>query len=162
MALLNYTTTVPAARTIAQVQQLLVKAGATQVLMDYADGQAAGVRFAVATAGGTRAFALPVQVERVATVLRSDRQLPPRLKTPEHAERVAWRIVKDWLEAQMALIQSEMVDLEEVMLPYLLATDGRTMFELYQVGQLAPPALGQPSLGQPSLGQGGSASTSRP
>lgn len=142
MALLNYTTTVSAARTIAQVQQLLVRAGAHQVLMDYRDGKPTGIRFAVTTAGGARAFTLPVQVDRVAAVLEQDRQVQPRLKTPEHAERVAWRILKDWLEAQLALIQSEMVTLEEVMLPYMLASDGKSMYELYQSGQLAAPALG--------------------
>lgn len=142
MPLLNYTTTVPATRTISQVQQLLVRAGASQVLMDYADGKATGIRFVVVTARGARAFALPVQVDRVAAILQRDRALPPRLKTPEHAERVAWRIIKDWLEAQLALIASEMVDLDEVMLPYMLAADGKSMFDLYLGGELAPPALG--------------------
>ncbi len=35
---------------------------------------------------------------------------------------VAWRIVKDWLEAQLALLQSRQVKLEQVMLPYMLGT----------------------------------------
>lgn len=142
MALLNYTTTVPVARTIGQVHQLLVNAGASQIMSNYSDSRPTGIMFTIATANGNRAFSLPVQVESVAAVLQRDRQIQPRFKTPEHAERVAWRILKDWLEAQLALIQTEMVTFEEVMLPYMLASDGRSMYELYLSGQLATPALG--------------------
>jgi len=66
-----------------------------------------------------------------------------RYATPEHAERVAWRIVKDWLEAQLAIIRTEMATLDQVMLPYMRADDGRTVYELYRDQALALPA-GEP------------------
>lgn len=143
MALLNYSTTVPVSRTIGQVHALLVEAGARQIMTTYSDvGTPTGVSFAIVIADGSRAFTLPVQVERVAAVLKRDRKVPPRYKTPEQAERVGWRIVKDWLEAQLALLKTEMVTFEEIMLPYMRSADGTTMYELYVRGQLAQPAIG--------------------
>ena len=42
----------------------------------------------------------------------------------EQSERVAWRVIKDWLDAQLSLIYVGQAELEQVMLPY--ATDGKT------------------------------------
>lgn len=145
MPLLNYTTAVPVGRTIGQIQGLLVEAGARQVMTTYDDvGRALGIAFAVQTGHGIRTFVLPVNAERVEAVLKRDR-VAPRYATPEHAERVAWRIVKDWVEAQLAIIRTEMVTLDQVMLPYMRSDDGRTMYELYLNQQLALPAPGPES-----------------
>ena len=143
MPLLNYTTTVAVSRTIGQVQAILVEGGARQIMTEYDPvGTPTGVTFAIETADGTRIFTLPVQVERVFAVMKRDRQTPNRFKTPEQAERVGWRIVKDWLEAQLAIIKTEMVTFDEVMLPYMRSSlNGKTMYQLYLEGNLAQPAL---------------------
>jgi hypothetical protein len=138
MPLLNYTTTVPVARTIGHVQALLVEAGARQIGTEYSEtGTPVSVAFSVETGYGLRHFHLPVNAERVRDVLIRDRSVQPRYSTPEHAERVAWRIVKDWLEAQLAIIRTEMVTLDQVMLPYMVGDEGRTVYELYRDRQLA-------------------------
>lgn len=51
--------------------------------------------------------------------------------TYEQAERVAWRIIKDWIEAQMAILESKQVVFEEIFLPYMLNNKGQTFFEAY-------------------------------
>lgn len=62
----------------------------------------------------------------------------PRLKragsytSREHATRVAWRVVKDWLEANLALIAAEMATIDEVMLPYLHVGDDKTLWQAYR------------------------------
>ena len=45
------------------------------------------------------------------------------------SERTAWRIVKDWVEAQMALVETRMVTVPQVFLPYTLMRNGRTLSE---------------------------------
>ena len=47
-------------------------------------------------------------------------------------QRVAWRIVHDWLRVQVALAQIGLVTMEQVMLPYAVTGDGRTLFEVVQ------------------------------
>lgn len=137
MPLLNYTTTVAASKTVGQVQELLVKAGATSIHTEYVEGRAAALSFVVETEYGIRGFTLPIDVDAVTKVLRNDRRVTPKYRTPEQAERVAWRILKDWVEAQLAIIETRMVSLDQVMLPYMQDASGKTVFDLYRTRQLA-------------------------
>lgn len=135
MPLLNYTTTVPASRTVAQITEILARSGAQQILTRYDGGRAVGVAFAIEAPHGLANYTLPVDVAAVAQVMRRD--APPRFKTPEQAERVAWRIMKDWIEAQIALISTRMVSFDQVMLPYMATASGQTVYEVYRDQQLA-------------------------
>lgn len=45
------------------------------------------------------------------------------------AARVGWRILKDWIEAQLALIETGMVTIEQVFLPYVQNDKGQTLYE---------------------------------
>jgi len=129
--ILNYTTEVAVSRTVGQVQGVLVEAGARAIMAEYDDvGNVTGMSFVVDGQFGRQGYTLPVRAERVLTVLTRDK-VPRRYCTPEHAERVAWRILKDWIEAQLALLRTEMVTLDQVMLPYMRTGDGRTVYELY-------------------------------
>src|SRR5437763_1380399 len=104
MPLLNYTTEVPVNRSIGQVQGLLVEAGARAIAAEYDEtGRTIGMSFVVETASGRRAFRLPVKADAVFAVLGREK-IERRYRTPDHAERVAWRILKDWVEAQLAII----------------------------------------------------------
>lgn len=139
MPLLNYTTSVGVTRTVGQIQGLLVEAGARSIMADYDEvGNVLGLSFAIQGPMGLQGYRLPVATERVRNVLQRDK-VPQRYQTPEHAERVAWRILKDWVEAQLALLRTEMVTLDQVMLPYMTTDDGRTVYELYVERQLALP-----------------------
>ena len=55
---------------------------------------------------------------------------------------MAWRILKDWVEAQMAILESEMVQMDEIFLPYMVTNEGLTTYELYKNNQLL---LGEPN-----------------
>jgi hypothetical protein len=44
---------------------------------------------------------------------------------------VAWRVLKDWLEAQLALIEAGVADMSQVMLPYMRGDDGLTVWQRY-------------------------------
>lgn len=54
----------------------------------------------------------------------------------KQAERIAWRNVKDWIAAQIALIEAEQATMDELFLPYLIGKDDRTLYEAVQSGQL--------------------------
>lgn len=133
---LNYTTTIPAARTISECQAMLGAAGAAAVAVTYHHRQPDGLSFRLDTPRGPQNFTMPVNIDGVASLLRNadyPASLRPnmlaRYATREHAARVAWRVIKDWLEAQVALIAAQMVTLDQVMLPYLQVGDGQTLYE---------------------------------
>lgn len=133
MPLLNYTTKVDIYTTLGQIQGQLVKHGAKKILQDYDDGgRITSISFMIDTPFGARGIRLPANVDAVHKVLIRQKIKCDR----EQAERVAWRIVKDWVEAQMAILESEMVQMEEIFLPYMIGASGQTFFEAYQNNQL--------------------------
>lgn len=143
--LLNYTTKVDAARTISEIQARLGKAGARNVTVDYADGLPVALSFAIETPIGLFAYRLPADVDAVQKLLIRQAQTGQLSRTAkffskEQAARVGWRIVKDWLEAQLALIETEMVRLEQIMMPFLVMDTGRTLYEAFRDRQFALPA----------------------
>lgn len=134
MPLLNYTTKVDVYSTIGSIQGQLVKHGAKKIMQEYDDNQRiSSLSFMVDTPAGPRGIRLPANVAAVQTVLENQ-----KVKCDyEQAERVAWRILKDWVEAQMAIIESEMVQMDEIFLPYMIVNNsGQTLFERYRDNQL--------------------------
>lgn len=141
MPLLNYTTKVDVYTTIGAIQGQLVKHGAKKIVQDYDDeGRITSLSFLVDTPAGPRGIRLPANVDAVHSVLIRQKIKCDR----DQAERVAWRIVKDWVEAQMAILESEMVQMDEIFLPYMLNGSGRTLFEAYRSNQLALEGGDQP------------------
>ena len=146
---LNWTTTIPVHQTVAECQSILAQAGASSASVHFDGGQPAGLSFSLKTPHGQRNFTLPVNIEGVQRVLaqankegklRSDGHRNARLEGPEHAARVAWRVVKDWLEANLALIAANMATIDEVMLPYLhiqVGGEEKTLFEHYKAQERA-------------------------
>lgn len=126
--LLNYTTTIEAHKTVEQIQIILATHGATAMLMEYNNGVVRALSFKVPTPHGDVSFRLPSDPDAVLKVLQKQ-GVPSRYSNRQQAVRVAWRIVKDWVEAQMALLETEMVRIEQIFLPYMLVGDGRTLYE---------------------------------
>lgn len=82
------------------------------------------------TAHGPLPFRLPARIEGVHKSLSNDRRVDrAKYRTREHAIRVAWRICKDWVEAQLAIVDAEMAEMVEVFLPYAQTDSGETLFE---------------------------------
>lgn len=132
MAILNYTTTIDPHKTSGEVAAILARYRVQAIQTTYRDGEPSGLAFVVETAHGLRQFRLPVNVEGVEAALRADPQVPAKSKNRAQARRVAWRILKDWIEAQMALIDAGMSQIDEVLLPYMISQDNQTVSELYQ------------------------------
>jgi len=131
MTLYMETTKIEAHKTIGQIQGVLASYGASAILVEYEEGEAIAVSFKVKVAGREIPFMLPCRWEAVHQLLESKYVRGPRkgkdLKL--QAKRVAWRQILKWVEAQMALVETEMVRIEEVFLPYAQMRDGKTLFE---------------------------------
>jgi hypothetical protein len=130
MPLLNYTTTIAAHKTVAEIQQMLAKAGANAILSEYDDqGYIVALSFKMRIDDNDIGFRLPTDWRPVQNVLTEQRRRNNRIKTDQQqAVNVAWRIMKDWVEAQLAIIQSRMVQPQQVFLPYMVTSTGDTLF----------------------------------
>lgn len=129
MPILNYTTSVEVSKTMGEIQSALARRGVTRISTLFDDeGVPSGLAFTMKTDYGFRDFELPVRTDGVLAAMRSDKQVPRSKCTPEQAARVAWRIAKDWLEAQSALIDAQLATLDEVMMPYMVTDTGQTLY----------------------------------
>ena len=129
--ILNYTTQIEAAKTVGEIQALLVTKGARSVAVDYDDdGQPDAIVFALCTETlGSVQFRFTPNVAGVLRSMNDDPKIPWSKCTIEQAARVAWRIEKSWLEAQFAKLDAMRMPLEQIMLPYLDMGGGKTLYD---------------------------------
>lgn len=129
MPLLNYTTSIAPHKTVMEIQSLLAKAGATSIMADYdTNGNVVALSFRISLDGQPLSFRLPTDWHPVHSTLKRQR-VSPKYQTEEQALRVAWRITKDWVEAQLAVIETQMVTTAQVFLPYAVTRTGQTVYE---------------------------------
>jgi len=134
MPIKNYTTTKDVHESLGEIQGVLAKNGARKIMVDYdTSGNPVGVTFAIETQDGPRGFILPANVDGVVAAFARQRVKADR----KQAQRTAWRNVRDWIMAQLAFIEAGNVEATQVFLPYMTDGKGRTVYELYQNGQLA-------------------------
>jgi len=132
MKLRNYTTSVPADRTLQQIEKLLADFGASHIMKEYMDGKVIWIAFKI----NNSSYKLPANIEGVFRAIYSTDRTQSKM---EQAYRCAWRIIKDWIHAQLSIIASGQAMPDEVLLPYLW--DGkRTLYEVYKSGELQLPA----------------------
>lgn len=139
MPILNYTTKVPVNQTVAEVHKILTKAGANAILNEYdQQGNISGVKFRLEVKGQQIFYGMPVNVNGVTNALKKDKEY----RDDAHAQRVAWRIVKDWIEAQMAIVIAGMAEVPQVFLPYAQTDNGQNLYERIQANPNGMKLLG--------------------
>lgn len=130
------TTEVPAERTAGEISAVLVAAGAGQISMQYENGRISGLLWTMKVAGMERLFQMPARVEPVYKILlsrRSNRTASDvQAAVRQQAQRVAWRQLLRWVQAQVAMIECGMTEAGEVFFPYLQAPSGQTLFEMFK------------------------------
>lgn len=133
MPIKNYTTKVDVYQSLGEIQGALAKNGARKIMIDYDEnGNPVGVTFGINTPQGSLGFLLPANIEGVLKVFAKQ-----KIKTDRaQAERTAWRNIRDWVLTQMAFVEAGNVEVDEVFLPYLTDGKGRTLYQVYQSGQL--------------------------
>jgi hypothetical protein len=109
MPILNYTTKIAPEKTASEIQTILAKAKAQAVLCEYnTEGLMCAMSFRIMSEYGMLSFRLPVNIEGIYRILLESSAIARRLKTREQSARVAWRITKNWVEAQLAIIEAGM------------------------------------------------------
>lgn len=138
MGLKNYTTIIKSNTTIIEIEKILLTQGVTDIWKQYdSDGNAKNVCFMVITEHGKLPFKLPVNPEAVQQVLRNQKRSGKlkklsmaKINDIDYCRNVSWRIIKDWIDAQMAIIELDLVKIEQVFLPYIWnPATGKTFYE---------------------------------
>lgn len=125
----NYTSTSSLPNIFNAIEKTLATHGAKQIIRDFDNqGRIKAISFVIATNKGDLGIRLPARFDQVQRIF-DDQGV--RYK-PEQPYRTAWATIRDWVDAQMALIDWEMVKPEEVFLPYAVHHTGKTYFEVIQ------------------------------
>ena len=128
MSLKNYTS--KSTNTFDRIQKCLATHGAQKLMFDYGqNGKIIAIAFAIEFEGKMIGFKLPARVEQVEQVLKGEKRWRKTDELRDQAYRTGWANIRDWVEAQMALIDTKMATLPEVFLPYMTRRDGKTLYE---------------------------------
>ena len=134
MKLKNYTSTVNPEKSISEIERFLVEAGASHIAKTYKNGETVGIIFQMPIPNsGNLLFKLPAKTEAVLELFLAEMKRPhrnTRKKLTDQAGRTAWRILRDWVYAQVSMILLNQAERVEVFLPYLY--DGKTDETFYR------------------------------
>lgn len=98
----------------------LAKHGITHFAIKNEGSFPVGLSFTIDYNGHPLNFLLPSNYKGVLRCLKNDKKVPNSSKNEEQALRTSWRIIKDWVEAQLAIVQAELAPIQEVFMPYLI------------------------------------------
>jgi len=132
---LNYTTTVAADKTAHECLVTLGKYGAKRAGLAYGkDRVPMGISFVLDTRWGERGYEIAVNFDGTQSALRAayrERKIERKYTEHAHAQKVAWRVLKMWLESNLALVEAGQVDPERALFPYMLLAPEHTVFDEY-------------------------------
>lgn len=142
----NYTTNVGANRSIEEIQTSLVKHGAMGVMYEYEQGTGRihALKFLLMVKEQKVSFSLPVNWRMFQEVLkreevskagsRAHRKRSWDYQDEDYCYRVAWRCLRDWVLAQMALYETQMVEMPQIFLPFAVI-NGQTLYDQVSNGK---------------------------
>jgi hypothetical protein len=143
-AIFKSTTEIPVQRSVGGILDMLAAAGAVSINQEFSSGQVSAIRFSLAIGSNIQWFDLPCRIEPILKLIKGQQSYRSRKSDAdlrEQAARVAWRQLYAWVEAQLAMIQTQMVRTDEVFFPYLCSgPTGPTMFSAYLDAQKLLPA----------------------
>jgi len=133
----NYTSTVPVQRSLAHIEERLVKHGARSTVKTYDDkGNIEAFCFVLIINDKEVPFKLPARVANVEKVLIKQvvrKKAETLLRVHDQAERTAWKLVSDWVDIQLSLVELGQVEIMEVLLSYVYDPKNKcTLFERYK------------------------------
>jgi hypothetical protein len=129
------TTKISVGQTVSEIQRILGESGCTAVMTEYESKEIKYVCFQVVFLDKTVPFRLPCRWNAIYQIflnrkknMTHDEKIQESMK--EQAKRVAWRQILRWVEAQMALVDTDMVKIQEVFLPYAqCGPKGETLYQ---------------------------------
>jgi hypothetical protein len=129
----NFSTKVPVVRTVAEIEKMLTKYGASHIMKEYYGEDPVMLTFGITTEHGQIAVKLPIKIDKIMAIFKhqvNDGLLVQKYYRGEWAEkqaaRVGWRIIKDWIDSQITMINIDQAKLEQIFLPYVVVDEKNT------------------------------------
>lgn len=118
----NYTSDVPALRTIGRIEELLTRFGAKAIGKNYEGKTVTSLTFQLPVNGKDVLVRLPAEPSSVLTAMRAKKLFPRSWDATRQfaqAERTAWKIQQEWLEIELTNLTLNQKEPLQIFLPYL-------------------------------------------
>jgi hypothetical protein len=145
MILKNYTTNKDHNRTLAEIEKTLAQLGAKKIMKEYDDnGNVESLSFQIFFNENMIAIKLPARVDRIPYALRriynNDKSITSNQKSllkkamgdENRTRNIGWRIIQDWLDSQIAVMQLDQINMIEALLPFTVVKNNKTLYELLE------------------------------
>ena len=126
MPIKKYTSQVSVINSINRIEHRLLQAGVTHISKSYSGNgsdKPVAMIFQITINDIPHTFKLPAKVEKVYKNFLAERRKPPTESVKQsikaQAERTAWKILSDWIDIQVSLIELDQAEASEVFFPYL-------------------------------------------
>lgn len=133
----NYTSSVPASRSMENIEKLLVDLNCLSISRYYEEKEICGFFFQLKINGNIYAFKLPAKVDLIYKQIykgRNPKNENQRIEWRKQAARTAWKTLHELIQIQTDLILLEQMKPFEAFLPF--AFDGQmTLAERVEAGQ---------------------------
>ncbi len=143
MGLFKYTTEIAAEKTLGEITGMLAKAGAQRISSDYDNGVIVAIEFTIELDGAPQAFRLKANPAGALAAMRKDRA-ESRFLNDAQARRVSWRIMREWVSVQTALVECQQASLAQIFFPYAVAGNA-IAYEAYREQRAASLGLPAPA-----------------
>ena len=135
MTIKNYTTNINPMKTIGEIEILLANYGAKAIMKEFnGDSSVKAVNFMVGINEQDIPFKIPFELNAWVALINQvvdEGKLAERFRDDSNKARaVGWRVIKDWIDAQLALVSTKSVKIQQVFLPYAIVNiEGQTLYE---------------------------------
>jgi hypothetical protein len=102
------------------------------MIIDNENGLPISLTFQINWHDSQLAFCLPCNFQGVKKAVLKNTKVSRNSCTDEQALRVGWRIIKDWVLAQLAIVEAELASLAEVFIPYAVTKSGSTLYKMLE------------------------------
>lgn len=138
MFLKNYTSSVAVSITIGRIESTLIRCGVKGITKEYdGKGGVIAIMFHLPGDRNDLAIRLPADEQKAQDAFWKDycdshpdewKRKKTRGTFKDQAARTAWKLIQDWVEVQMSLIQMQQAEYIQVFMPYIW--DGKqTLFD---------------------------------
>ncbi|MCK5608361.1 hypothetical protein KAR91_41145 [Candidatus Pacearchaeota archaeon] len=139
----NYTTTIPAVKSIGEIETILCEFGATNIMKKVEDKRFVSVMFSLDIGDKKNVpFKFTADIPKTAEYLYEE-YASTRTRLTKEAEdfyddayKITWRIYKDLIHAQMSILKTGLFSLEQALLPFLMVDEHSTLADRFIEGKL--------------------------
>lgn len=136
----NYTTNIDSSKSIAEIIDFIVEVGATDISQSFIKKECNAIKFIIPHNGESIIYKLSANPDAAYHILKKQRkrinsEIEEKLR--KQAFKTAWRILRDWVYAQCALIQLGQASPMQLFLSYAFDDQmGTTIYERIEEGGL--------------------------